>query len=60
MPVLLLAGERDEKFSAIAEEMRLLIGGNATRQLIADAGHAAPFEQPAATASAVRAFLDRA
>ncbi|HVB05463.1 MAG TPA: alpha/beta fold hydrolase [Acidimicrobiales bacterium] len=57
MPVLLLAGARDEKFSAIADEMRAAIGDNATRRLIEDAGHAAPFERPDEVAAEVRRFL---
>jgi 2-succinyl-6-hydroxy-2,4-cyclohexadiene-1-carboxylate synthase len=51
MPVLVLAGERDEKFAALARRMADEIGANATLALIPDAGHAAHLEQP-------RAFLD--
>lgn len=59
MPVLLLAGARDAKFSAIAKQMGDLIGVNANRALIAGSGHAAPFEAPEAVAAVVREFLER-
>lgn len=56
VPVLAIAGERDEKFCAealaIAEGVR-----DGRLSLIADAGHAAHLESPAACAHAVNAFL---
>jgi 2-succinyl-6-hydroxy-2,4-cyclohexadiene-1-carboxylate synthase len=58
MPVLCVAGENDEKFATIARQMVDLIGPNATLALIADAGHAAPFQQPEAFFRVVSSFLD--
>ena len=59
MPVLLVAGERDEKFTALAHEMATAIGGNARVALVADAGHAAHLERPGAFVEIVRTFLDQ-
>ena len=58
MPVLLVAGERDEKFTALAHEMEQAIGGNARVALVAGAGHAAHLERPDAFVEVVRTFLD--
>ena len=52
MPVLVVAGERDEKYAALATRMAETIGANATVQLVPGAGHAAHLERP-------DAFLDR-
>lgn len=57
MPVLLVAGGEDLRFSAIAEAMKSAIGTNAATALIPGAGHAAPFEEPDAFCAAVIAFL---
>ena len=57
MPVLVLAGERDAKFSALAERMAAAIGDNATVARIPDAGHAAHLEQPAAFLAVLRPWL---
>ena len=57
MPVLLVAGERDEKFTALAHQMAVAIGGNARVALVADAGHAAHLERPGAFVEIVRTFL---
>jgi 2-succinyl-6-hydroxy-2,4-cyclohexadiene-1-carboxylate synthase len=59
MPVLLVAGERDEKFTAIAREMAVAIGDNARVALVADAGHAAHLERPDTFVEIVEAFLDQ-
>jgi 2-succinyl-6-hydroxy-2,4-cyclohexadiene-1-carboxylate synthase len=59
MPVLLVAGANDARFSAIAQEMAAAIGNGAGTSFIEDAGHAAPFEQPLAFAAAVTDFLGR-
>ena len=59
MPVLLVAGERDEKFTALAHQMAVAIGGNARVALVADAGHAAHLERPGAFVEIVRTFLDQ-
>ncbi len=57
MPVLVCAGERDEKFRAIGAAMVGAIGGNARLALVPGAGHAAPFEVPAAFGALVADFL---
>ena len=57
MPVLVLAGDRDEKFAALARRMADEIGANATLALIPDAGHAAHLEQPQAFLAALRPWL---
>ncbi len=51
VPVLVVAGERDDKFVALAERLGIAIGGNAEVAVIAGAGHTAHLEQP-------EAFLD--
>jgi 2-succinyl-6-hydroxy-2,4-cyclohexadiene-1-carboxylate synthase len=55
MPVLLLAGELDTKFVEIGQRMAALLP-DATFTAIADAGHAAHAEQPAAVADAIRSW----
>lgn len=57
MPVLVVAGERDDKFSALARRMAIDIGDNATLALIPDAGHAAHLEQPTAFLAVLRPWL---
>lgn len=57
MPVLVLAGEQDHKFRALGERLAGEIGANARFEVIADAGHAAHLEQPAAFVRTVRRFL---
>ena len=57
MPVLLMAGVDDAKFSAVATRMGASIGPNATVALVPRAGHSAPFESPADTASIIRRWL---
>lgn len=57
MPVLLLAGELDEKFDRIAQTMLPQIPhGRYTR--ISDAGHALHIEQPAVFQAHVLSFLN--
>jgi len=46
VPVLLVAGEGDAKFAALAERMAAAIGPNATVALVPGAGHAAHLERP--------------
>ena len=46
MPVLLVAGERDAKFAALAGRMASAIGPNAAVELVPEAGHAAHLERP--------------
>jgi 2-succinyl-6-hydroxy-2,4-cyclohexadiene-1-carboxylate synthase len=57
MPVLLVTGALDAKFTAIAERMADLIGDNATLVVLPDAGHTAHLENPDAFLSALRAWL---
>ena len=57
-PVLMIAGALDEKFSEIARGMARSLP-HATIEVIADAGHAAHVERPAAFGDAVLAFLRR-
>jgi 2-succinyl-6-hydroxy-2,4-cyclohexadiene-1-carboxylate synthase len=56
MPVLVLAGDRDTKFTDIG---RQLVEGmsRATFATVPGAGHAAPLEQPIATAAIIAAWL---
>jgi 2-succinyl-6-hydroxy-2,4-cyclohexadiene-1-carboxylate synthase len=55
-PVLVLAGERDEKFSALGQELAATIP-SATFAAIPGAGHAAHAEQPEATATLIADWL---
>jgi 2-succinyl-6-hydroxy-2,4-cyclohexadiene-1-carboxylate synthase len=57
MPVLVIAGGRDEKFTALARRMADEIGANATLALIPDAGHAVHLEQPDAFLRVLRQWL---
>jgi 2-succinyl-6-hydroxy-2,4-cyclohexadiene-1-carboxylate synthase len=57
MPVLVMAGVDDAKFSAAATRLGGAIGANATVALVPRAGHSAPFESPADTASIIRRWL---
>lgn len=56
MPTLLLAGEHDAKFRAIATAMAERIP-DASLRVVADAGHTTHLENPAAFQQLVRAFL---
>lgn len=57
MPVLVVAGEQDEKFATLGERLRGAVGDNATLALVPDAGHAAHLEQPEAFLRIVRGWL---
>jgi 2-succinyl-6-hydroxy-2,4-cyclohexadiene-1-carboxylate synthase len=57
MPVLVVAGEGDAKFRALAQRMASLIGANATLAVVPDAGHAAHLEQPEAFLTILRPWL---
>lgn len=57
MPVLVVAGARDEKFATLGARMATAIGPHAHLALIPDAGHAAHLEQPAAFTDLVQAWL---
>ena len=58
VPTLVLAGERDEPFLAATDYMAAKIP-NATKVLIAGAGHAANIEQPQAFNREVHSFLSK-
>lgn len=60
MPVLAVAGERDETFRARAEAMVEAIGPNAEAAVVPGAGHAAHSEAPDAFLAIVDSFLARA
>ena len=57
MPALLVAGARDEKFTALAERLASCWGGPATVSLVPDAGHACHLERPDAFLDLVLPFL---
>jgi 2-succinyl-6-hydroxy-2,4-cyclohexadiene-1-carboxylate synthase len=57
MPVLVLAGERDEKFAELGQRVATSIGDNAQFALVPGAGHAAHLEQPQAFIALVRRWL---
>ena len=59
MPVLVLAGERDERFCAVGKRMAEAIGPNATFAVVPGAGHAAHRERPEAFLGLLRPFLER-
>lgn len=58
MPVLLICGERDDKFTEIAQRMRQLIP-RSTLSVLRKAGHNAHSDQPEAFAEAVNLWLER-
>jgi len=57
VPVLLIAGEHDSKFSALAFRMAAGIGDNAGLSFVPGAGHAAHLERPQSVALIVSRFL---
>ena len=57
MPVLVLAGERDERYRAIAARLATAIGPNAATAVVPDAGHAAHLERPDAFLALLRPWL---
>ncbi len=58
MPVLVVSGELDVKFTVTGERMAAAIGRNATVATVAGAGHAVHLEQPDAFCRLVWAALD--
>ena len=60
MPGLVLAGERDDKYTRLGRQAVAAIGANATFEIVPDAGHAAHLERPEFVAQRVRAFLTAA
>ncbi len=57
MPVLIVTGELDDKFTRIGERMVDAIGDNAVRAVIPGAGHSPHLQEPAMVAEEIRAFL---
>jgi 2-succinyl-6-hydroxy-2,4-cyclohexadiene-1-carboxylate synthase len=57
MPVLVVAGETDEKFVALGRRMASTIGDNATFVVVPGAGHAAHLERPDAFLAVVGPWL---
>jgi len=57
MPVLVVTGTKDAKFTAIGKRMKQMIGDNATHVEVTDAGHSVPFERPAEFGALLSAFL---
>ncbi len=57
MPVLLIAGRDDSKFTALADRMAAAMSGTAATVSLIGGTHAVHLEQPAATAAAVTAWL---
>ncbi len=57
MPVLIVTGELDDKFTGIGRRMADAIGDNATRVVIEGAGHSPHLQEPAQVAREIRAFL---
>jgi 2-succinyl-6-hydroxy-2,4-cyclohexadiene-1-carboxylate synthase len=57
MPVLVIAGERDEKFADIGRRLAAAIGTNAELVLIPGAGHACHLERPDAVCLTLADFL---
>jgi 2-succinyl-6-hydroxy-2,4-cyclohexadiene-1-carboxylate synthase len=57
MPVLVIAGERDEKFAAIGRRLAVAIGTNAELVVIPGAGHACHLERPDAFCLTLADFL---
>jgi 2-succinyl-6-hydroxy-2,4-cyclohexadiene-1-carboxylate synthase len=57
MPVLLVAGERDAKFTSLGRDAARAIGSNAQLVLIPGAGHACHLERPDAFGAVLAEFL---
>jgi 2-succinyl-6-hydroxy-2,4-cyclohexadiene-1-carboxylate synthase len=57
MPVLVLSGEHDAKFTALGRRMVRAIGENATSVVVPATDHAPHLQRPHAVTDAVRSFL---
>lgn len=57
MPVLVVTGEQDDKFTALGRRLVESIGDNARQVEVPGAGHALPFERPLDFAALLSAFL---
>jgi 2-succinyl-6-hydroxy-2,4-cyclohexadiene-1-carboxylate synthase len=60
VPALVMAGEDDERYAAIARRAAAAIGANAHVALVPGAGHSAHLEQPARFLEAVEPWLSAA
>lgn len=60
MPALMVVGERDEKFTALAHRMAAAWGAQARVSFVGDAGHACHLERPDEFCDLVIPFLDEA
>jgi len=59
VPVLVVTGARDAKFTALGRRLVAALGGPATQVVVDDADHAPHLQHPDEVAAAVRSFLDR-
>lgn len=59
MPVLVIAGELDRKYTELGHRLAGSIGSNATVGIIAGAGHACHLERPEEFTTLVAAWLER-
>jgi pimeloyl-ACP methyl ester carboxylesterase len=59
MPVLLIAGERDQAFCDNAKRMKNLIGENSTVAIVKNSGHSVHLEQSEACAELMMNWLDQ-
>jgi 2-succinyl-6-hydroxy-2,4-cyclohexadiene-1-carboxylate synthase len=59
MPVLVVAGEDDERFSALARRLGEAVGHNAEVAVVAGAGHSVHLEAPSAFLDTLRPWLAR-
>jgi 2-succinyl-6-hydroxy-2,4-cyclohexadiene-1-carboxylate synthase len=59
MPVLVLAGSNDEKFTQLGHRLVASIGSNASFKAIAGSGHSTHLEDPSATSAAVTEWLSK-
>jgi 2-succinyl-6-hydroxy-2,4-cyclohexadiene-1-carboxylate synthase len=57
LPVLIVTGGRDAKFTELGRRLGAALGPKARRVVIDDAGHAPHLQRPDTVAAAVRAFL---
>jgi 2-succinyl-6-hydroxy-2,4-cyclohexadiene-1-carboxylate synthase len=57
MPVLVLAGENDERFASLAQRLGSSIGDNATVSVVPGSGHSCHLEKPFETAAIIERFF---
>lgn len=57
LPVLVMAGEHDQKFRSLAERLASSIGSTAQLEVVPGAGHAAHLEQPGWVAGCISTWL---